>query len=128
MLGMVSVYNPDEHTILGGELAAWLNQLVEGDPLRRGRLFLVRYNKIGSFVIAEWMGKSKNIYVDVLNLGKSINLSRARAGELRRRLFASHTAEGMVKLTTQADSDYHHAMQDENAEERECQAKEARGE
>ncbi len=128
MLGMVSFYNRNEHTIIGGELAAWIDRLTQGDPLRRGRLFLVRYNKIGSFVIAEWMGKSKNIFVDVLNLGKSVNLSRVRAGELKRRLFTPHTAEGMVKLTTQADSDYHHAMQDDNAEESERRAKEARGE
>ena len=39
MLGLVSVYNTDEHTIVRGELSRWLERLVEGDPQRGGSSF-----------------------------------------------------------------------------------------
>ena len=80
-------------------------------------------------MIAEWITKPWDIFVDVLNLGTSIhNFTRAKANRLQHRLFAPLTAEGVSQLTTQADSDYHHAMQDDNDEEGERLAKVSMGE
>jgi len=129
MLGMVSNYNTNEHTIIGGELARWLDRLVENDRERRGKVFLVRYNKIGSFVIAEWLGRPKDVFVDVLNIGKSLsNFGREKAEELRHRLFSPVTAEETMQFISGKDSDYLHGLQDEDAEETERQALVARGE
>lgn len=130
MLGMVSNYNPDEHTIIeGGGIALWLKQLVEGDPQRKGRLFLVRYNKLEVFVIAEWLGLPRDVFVDVMNLGKSLgNFGQKEAQELRRRLFAPVTAEETARMIRQNDSDYYHNLNDEDLEETERQELVSRGE
>ena len=129
MLGMVSFYNSDEHTIIPGELANFCSRLVENDPQRKGKLFVVRYNKLGNFVIAEWLAGPKDIFVDVMNLGKSLgNFDYEKAQELRHRLFSPITAEETVKGTVEAESRFHHDMQDWNEEEGERLDKVARGE
>lgn len=129
MLGLVSNYSSDEHTIINGELSEWLNRLMEDDPQRRDRLFVVRYNKLGVFCICEWLGKPKDVFVDVLNLGKSLgSFGHAEALELRQRLFnplgTRQTRDALIK----ADSDFYHNLQDEDAEETERQELVARGE
>lgn len=129
MLGLVSNYNCNEHTIIGGELSEWLKRLMQGDPQREGRLFLVRYNKLDVYVIAEWLGRPKDVFVDVMNLGKSLgNFGRKQARKLRKRLFDPLTAEETSSITAQADSDYHHNLQDEDMEETERQERVAIGE
>jgi hypothetical protein len=130
MLGTVSLYNSDEHTIVAGSgLSEWLNRLVEGDPKRRGCLFLLRYNKLGVFCICEWVGGGNDTYVDVLNLGKSLgNFGHKEAQELRRRLFAPLTPEETCREITRNDSDFYHGLQDEDAEETERQERLAIGE
>jgi hypothetical protein len=129
MLGMVSNYTSKKHTIIGGDLALWLNRLVENDRERKGKLFLVRYNEIGSFVIAEWLGRPRDVFVDVMNLGKSLSdFDRAKADELRKRLFEPVTADQTRVWASQVDSDYHHNLQDEDAEETERWERVARGE
>ena len=72
MLGLVSNYTSAEHTIIDGEMSRWVSRLVEGDPQRNNRLFVLRYNKLEVFCICEWLGKPKDVFVDVLNLGKSL--------------------------------------------------------
>uniref|UniRef100_A0A6M3LGH6 Uncharacterized protein n=1 Tax=viral metagenome TaxID=1070528 RepID=A0A6M3LGH6_9ZZZZ len=124
MLGMVSFYNPDEHSIIPGALSEFCKRLVENDPKRKGKLFVVRYNKLGVFVIAEWLAKPKDVFVDIMNLGKSLSsFTRDKASELRHRLFAPITAAETDRLTAGADSDYHHEMQDFNESETERLAK-----
>ena len=129
MLGMVSDYTSEEHTIVRGELSVWLDRLTEGDPQRKNRLFLLRYNKLGVFVIAEWLAKPKDIFVDVFNIGKSLsNFGHAEAQELRSRLFDPLGPEKVRELTARADSDFHHNLQDEDAEETERNERVAMGE
>jgi hypothetical protein len=131
MLSLVSFYNKAEHTIVDSDIARFCNRIIEGDPKRRGRLFTLRYNKLGVFVIAEWLSppECRGPFVDVLNLGASFgNFTRTKAGELRDRLLNPITAEETNSQTTQADSDYHHNLQDENEEETERWARVARGE
>lgn len=129
MLGLVSDYSSDEHTIIGGELSIWLKKLMEGDPARRDRLFLLRYIKLEVFCICEWLGKPKDVFVDVMNLGKSLgNFDMKKAGELRHRLFAPITAEDTNQMVAQTESDYHHNLNDEDSEETERQERIALGE
>jgi len=130
MLGMISVFNTDEHTIIvGSGIPEWLERLVEGDPLHKGRLFLVRYNKLRVFCICEWTDNHKDTFTDVLNIGKSLgNFGRRAAHELRRRLFAPVTAEETSKAIVQNDSDFYHNLQDEDMEETERQERVAIGE
>ncbi len=129
MLGLVSDYSSDEHTIIGGELSSWLKNLMKGDPTRKDRLFLLRYNKLEVFCICEWLGKPKDVFVDVMNLGKSIgNFTQEKANELRHRLFAPITAEDTNQMVAQTESDYHHNLNDEDLEESERQERIAIGE
>ena len=129
MLGLVSCYNPDEHTIIRGEISEWLERLVEGDPRRKGCLFLLRYDKLGVFCICEWVGGGNDTFVDVLNLGKSLgNFGKTEARELKRRLFNPITAEESAREIIRNDSDFYHNLQDEDSEETERQERVAIGE
>lgn len=129
MLGMVSFYNSDEHTILGGEISSWLKRLTDGDPKRKNKLFLMRYNKLDVFCIAEWLAGPKDVFVDVLNIGKSLgNFSREKAQELCKRVFKPLSAEETCQAVSQADSDYHHNLNDEDLEETERHERIAMGE
>lgn len=129
MLGLVSDYSSDEHTIIGGELSHWLKRLMEGDPTRKDRLFLLRYNQLEVFCICEWLGKPKDVFVDVVNLGKTIqSFTFEKAQELRKRLFDPLTAEETSQAVMQTDSDYHHNLQDEDSEETERRERVAMGE
>ena len=129
MLGLVSNYNSDDHTIVGGELSLWVARLVENDRVRKSKLFVLYYNKLDVYVIAEWLAGPKDIFVDVMNLGKSLgNFGHAEAQELRKRLFDPLGPEETSKAVIQADSDYYHNLQDEDAEETERQELVARGE
>jgi len=129
MLGQVSVYNHDEHTIIEGEISRWLERLVKGDPRREGCLFLVHYNKLDVFCICEWVGGGKDTFVDVLNLGKSLgDFGYRESQELCRRLFEPLSAEVTSKAITSAGSDYHHNLQDEDMEETERRERVAIGE
>lgn len=117
-LGMVSFFDSDKHTIIPGELSDFCARLVEGDPQREGKLFVIRYEKLGVFCVCEWLAKPKDIFIDVLNLGKSLgNFTRQKAGELRHRLFAPITYEETARDSAEADSDYHHMRQDWDGEE-----------
>jgi hypothetical protein len=129
MIGMVQFYNTDDHTIIGGDIADFCARLVEHEPQRRGKLFVVRYNKVGTYVIAEWLANPRDIFVDVINLGTSLaNFTREKAHELRKRLFAPLTAEATVQASAEAESDYNHFMNDDNLEEKERLEKVVRGE
>ena len=129
MLGLASNYTSDEHTIIGGELSTWLRKLMEGDPLRKGRLFLLRYNKLKVFCICEWLGKPKDVFVDVMNLGKSVgNFDRKKAQDLKQRLFNPLTTEETCQAVAQTESDYHHNLNEEDMEETERHERIAMGE
>lgn len=129
MLGMISVYLPEEHTIICGELSEWLGRLIKGNLRREGCLFVLRYNKLGVFCICEWTDNNRDTFSDVLNLGKSLaNFEYKQAQELRKRLFAPVTAEETSRTIVRADSDYYHNLQDEDMEETERQERVALGE
>ena len=129
MLGLVSCYTPDEHTIVQGEIGLFCNRLVEHDPQRRGNLFILRYNKLEVYCICEWVGGGRDTFVDVLNLGKSLgSFEHREACELRRRLFNPVTAEESSREIIRNDSNYYHGLQDEDMEETERQERVALGE
>lgn len=129
MLGMISVYNPQEHTIIEGELSDWLERLVAGDPQRTGRLFIILYNKLGVYCICEWTDNHNDTFVDILNLGKSLgNFDQKQSQELRRRLFNPLSAEDTSEEIIRNDSDFYHNLQDEDSEETERQERVAIGE
>jgi hypothetical protein len=129
MLGMISLYLSEEHTIINGGISEWLDRLVEGVPQREGCLFLLRYDKLGVFCICEWLGGGNDTFVDVMNLGKSLgNFGKKEARELRRRLFNPVTAEETSRAIIGTDSDYYHNLHDEDMEETERQERVAVGE
>lgn len=129
MLGLVSNYNSAEHTVIGGELGRWVATLTDGDPQRKNKLFVIRYIKLGVFVIAEWLGRPKDVFVDVFHVGKSLGSFGAKeALELKRRLFAPVTAEDTKRAIIESESGYHHNLQDEDMEETERQERVAIGE
>ena len=128
MLGMVNHYDPDKHTLVPGELDSFIKRLVEGDDVRRGKLFLMRYNKLGVFVICEWIGAVGDAFVDVMNLKKSLaSFDRAKADELMCRLFKPLGEAETSRMIAEAESGYHHSRQDDNSAEWEREELCARG-
>jgi len=129
MSGMVSFYSPREHCIINGEMSRNLRSLTENDPQRKDKLFVVLYMELGNFVIAEWLGKPRDVFVDVMNLGKSLgNFTRGKADELRRRLFAPFSCDETSRFIAENESDYLHGRQDGNEEEKERCERVVRGE
>lgn len=129
MLGIISVYNPNEHTIVGGDISHFCNRMIEGDPQRWGHLFVVRYIKLGVFCICEWTDNHKDTFTDVLNLGKSLgNFGYKEAQKLRKRILAPVTAEETSRAIISNDSDFYHNLQDEDMEESERRERVAIGE
>ena len=129
MLGMVTHYNTREHAIIGGDIGAFCSRVVEGDSKRKDKIFVVRYHKIGVFVIAEWIGRVGDSFVDVMNLGDSLsNFDRAKANELKHRMLAPATCKETELAMLNAESNFHHTLQDENSEEQDRLARIAVGE
>ena len=126
MLGMTSVFDVNKHTIVGGEIGSHIKQL---SKKANRDLFVVRYNDLGVFCICEFMSPKRNVFIDIMNLGKSLaNYDLRKAQELRQRLFAPLSAEETSRSIAAAESDYHHMRQDECEEEKERLKKVAIGE
>ena len=126
MLGLVSNYSSEKHTKIGGEIGAYMSRLAN----ESGRdLAVIRYEELGVFCIIEWMSPNRDIFIDMMNLGKSLgNFTRVKAMELMNRLFKPITCKGTSDFVSKGDSDYHHMRQDWNTEEQERLEKVARGE
>jgi len=126
MLGMTSNYNSNDHSFIGGEIGHYVNRLAK----ESGRdLTVIRYNKLGVFCIIEMLSPNRDVFIDLMNLGKSLaNFNRAKNHELQHRLFKPLTCDETSVGITEAESRYHHDRQDENAEEQERLELCARGE
>jgi hypothetical protein len=126
MLGMVSTWNKDEHTRMGGEIGAFIGRLAKRS---RRDLFVMRYEKLGVFCICEFLSPKHDVFVDTMNLGKSLaNFDRAKRIELEHRLFRPIDCAETSQFIAETESDYHHERQDWNAEETERLEKCAQGE
>ena len=116
MFNLVSFYDPQEHTLVDGEIGPFVNRMDE-------KLFVVRYNSLGVFCICRWLAEPKDIFVDVINLGNSLgNFTRKKAYELRRQTFKPITASEVNQTSAEAESDYHHFRQEFNEEQKELDA------
>jgi len=126
MLGMTLVYSSDKHTIIGGEIGAYIERMSQ----ESGRdLFVIRYNELCVFCICEWMSPNKDVFIDIMNLGKSLaNFNAERGREFRQRLFKPIGCDETSVFIAKGESDFHHSMQDWNSEETERYAKIATGE
>jgi hypothetical protein len=126
MVGMTSIFDSDQHSFIGGEIGAYILRLAK----KTGRDFaVIRYHELGVFCIIEFISPLRDVFVDTMNLGKSLaNFDRKRADELQQRIFAPITADDIVAGSAEADSEYHHLRQDWNAEEQVRLEKCARGE
>ena len=126
MLGMTSVYSSDKHTRIGGDIGAFIERL--GKDAGRD-LAIICYEKLAVFCIIEWLSPNKDVFIDMMNLGKSLaNFTRTKATELGRRLFKPITCDETSQFISAGDSDYHHERQSENEEEQERLERCARGE
>ena len=112
---MVSNYSSDKHTKVGGEINAYVSRLAK----ESGRdLAVICYEELAVFCIIEWMSPNRDVFIDLLNLGKSLaNFTRAKAAELQQRLFKPITCDETSKFISKGDSDFHHGRQDDNEEE-----------
>jgi len=126
MLGMTSKFNHKEHTFVGGDIGAYIKRL--GKEHDR-HLAVIRYKKLGVFCIIEFLTPQRNVFVDSMNLGKSLgNFNRVKSVELRMRLFRPLTARETSVSIANAESDYYHRRQDENEQETERWARIKMGE
>lgn len=126
MLGTVSNYCSEKHCLIGGEIGCFIAKLAKES---KRDLFVVKYIKPQTFVICEWLSPNRDIFIDIMNLGKSLaNFDRKKAVELRHRLFAPITCNETSRGIAEEESNYYHGRQDENAEEQERLEKVSRGE
>lgn len=127
MLGSVSIFDREKHAVIrGGELGHYINRLAK----KSGRDFaLIRYEKLAVFCIIEFISPRRDVFVDTMNLGRSLgNFNRAKNDELLRSIYKPLTcAETSVSLARN-ESDFHHEMQDFNSEECEREERAAYGE
>ena len=123
---MVSIYTPHEHTFIGGEIGQYIARIAK----ESGRdLAVVRYEKLGTFCIVEFLSQTREIFVDVKNLGGSLaNFTRRDARELEHRLFKPITTDQTGRFITENESRYHHDRQDDNEAEGERLERIERGE
>lgn len=126
MLGMTSIFDSEKHTKIGGEIGAYVSRLAK----ESGRdLAVICYEELAVYCIIEWMSPNQDVFIDMMNLGKSLaNFTRAKALELKHRLFKPITCKETSDFISKGDSDYHHERQDGNEEEGERLAKVSRGE
>jgi len=126
MLGMTSNYNSNDHSFIGGEIGHYVNRLAK----ESGRdLTVIRYNKLGVFCIIEMLSPNRDVFIDLMNLGKSLaNFNRAKNHELQHRLFKPLTCDETSVGIAEAESRHLHDMQAWNEEEGERLAKCAKGE
>lgn len=126
MLGMVSTWDKDEHTRMGGEIGVFIERLAR----RANRdLVVIRYEKLGVFCIVEFLSPKRNVFVDTMNLGTSLaNFDRAKRMELEKRLFRPVDCNETSHFLAESESDYLHMRQDENDAEGERLALVERGE
>lgn len=126
MLGSVSTYQRHHHTFVGGEFGAFVKRLAK----RSGRdLDVVKYENVGTFCVVEFLSPNRDVFIDIMNLGRqSPNSNFPDGQELLRRIFKPVTADETSRFLSESDSDYHHQRQDWNEEEHECEARLAKGE
>ena len=126
MLGCVSTFKRPDHTIIKGELRGWLQRETKSS---RRDFDLIRYNRLGVFCIVEFLSPNRDVFVDTMNLGKSLGtFDREKAQELLRRIFKPVTCDQTSRILSETDSDYHHMRQDWNDEELESEARAKYGE
>lgn len=126
MLGLVSTFNRQEHTFIGGEIGPWVAKI--GKESNRD-LAVIRYEKLGVFCIIEFLSPTRDVFVDIKNIGKSLgNFGREAATELQRRLFRPVTCDQTSEFITENESRYHHDRQDDNSAEWERQERIEMGE
>lgn len=113
----VSTFDTEKHTEIPGELRDFVSRMIAEASGGSRWLTVIRYNQYGTFVIAEWMSPNKDIFVDVMNLDHSLaNFTHEKAQELRQRLFAPTTGAEVARASAEAESDFHHDLQDWNDE------------
>lgn len=113
----VSTFESEKHTEIPGELRDFVSRMIAESSGGTRWLTVIRYNQYGTFVIAEWMSPNKDVFVDVMNLDHSLaNFTYEKAQELRQRLFAPTTGAEVARTSAEAESDFHHDLQDWNDE------------
>lgn len=132
MFGDAYPYKTDDITILpDNDMMDSLKERVKGkDPTLAKNLFWYRHNIWGTFVIAEWVGRPKDLYIDKMNLGKGGmgGLNREQYDELLKRCLDPMSAAEVLAMTAEEDSKWLAMQAEENAIETERLAKVARGE
>jgi len=108
-----------------------MREAVKGkEPLLAKNLFFYKHNVHKTYVVAEWIGRPKDMYIDKINLGKKgmQGLTRERYNEFLKRSLEPMSAAEVERMT--ADEEYRWLMmqQEDQEIERERLEKVARGE
>ena len=113
MLAFPCLFDPLQHELMSGELLDWVKREVA--PADKDRYFLYRHKIHRTFVIARWATGKYGVFTDFLNLGLSLaTFGREEAMELRSRLFAPLSADGIAKTIRQVERDHNSEMGERN--------------
>ena len=117
MLGCLSTFKRQDHIFIGGDIGQFVKRLAE-DTQRD--LAIIRYNRVGTFVIIEFMSPNRDVFIDIMNLGRSLaNFTRDKKDELLRRLYKPISCNETSRFISDGESDYFHSRQEDNEEETE---------
>ena len=100
------MYDEAQHKILsGGEVLAWIKREAPAGEVER--FFLYRHRIHGTFVIARWASdRAMGIFTDFMNLGYTLNITRAQADQFHQRMYAPLSAPEMARKINQGARDY----------------------
>ncbi len=112
MLGMTCKFNRNQHVILHHEILDWTKR--QALPKDRASLFLYFQRYEHTFVIAKWIKLGE--FVDVLNLGTTLTLSREDAYWLMEQVSVNYKGIDIAALKA-GYRGVETTMQNENDEE-----------
>ena len=125
-------YREGEITILpDNDAIISMREQVKGkEPVLAKNLFWYRHNEHETFVVAEWIGGPKDMYIDKINLGKQgmQGLTREKFDEFLRRSLEPMSAAEVMQMTADEEYKWNMMQQLENEKEKERLAKVAIGE
>lgn len=110
-MNLVCRYTPEEHELITPTMLEWCKRNLPEPE----RLFMYRHRQWGTFVLAQWVGPQRTQFVDVMNLGTSLNnftYERAR-GLLD--MFDPQYANRLKQHLKHVDSSFRHHQTDEVA-------------
>jgi hypothetical protein len=110
-------FDKRQHLIIHPPLEDWIKRQAPNDD-ERGRLFIYKHLVHGTFVIAWWVSKDRGLFVDMINLKKSLgSFNRRTANRFLQQLKpSSDIRDKMIRQLGKAENDNLYGLNNEHGE------------